>query len=528
MGVWLFSVIGLLLLSDSNAFLLSRDLPCKYLDSINITDGIRQHDDSILYNGITFPKDQYTKVNYKLEKGEERVFVEPYIRGCVCNKKPCIRLCCPIGMFFDATIIGSQKCQPHSAAKGFTADLIDEQNKTEKITLDDHFAFVNDRPCNRVYLASNYNVTITQRGFIFFENNTIPHQKYCLKASLNKETNISTLDLAMCFTNQDKLETRYTILPYGMLLSVPFILATILVYICLPELRNLHGKCLLCYLIGLIIGYTAMALVQLNGMNYVEPLICKSVGYLIYFSFLSAFLWLSVISFDLWWNFRTTSGFLVFSEKMRFTLYMIYAWGLSSLLTFTVFILDSMPSISESIRPGIGVGTCFLKKTVASQFVFFYMPLCIICTINIIFFLLTALKIRKVQQDLKKITSHEESSRHQSKFNHDKDNFTLYLRLFIVMGVTWSMEGISFLISENSDFFLLTDICNTIQGVLIFVLFVLKRRVVRLIKKRWQGCFGKATTSGSVATNSTSATYAPSNIVLNQISCPNEKSKGTC
>lgn len=64
-------------------------------------------------------------------------------------------------------------------------------------------------------------------------------------------------------------------------------------------------------------------------------------------------------------------------------------------------------------------------------------------------------------------------------------SFTMYLRLFIVMGVTWSMEGISFLISPENDLFLLTDICNTSQGVLIFVLFVMKRRVLRLIKKRF-------------------------------------------
>lgn len=133
------------------------------------------------------------------------------------------------------------------------------------------------------------------------------------------------------------------------------------------------------------------------------------------------------------------------------------------------------------------------------------MPLCLICSMNIMFFVLTALKIRQVQQDLKKVTSREESSRHQNKFNKDKDkygrhfdrrflidiyflfgySFTLYLRLFIVMGVTWSMEGVSFLISPESNFFLLTDICNTIQGVLIFVLFVMKRRVLRLIKKRF-------------------------------------------
>lgn len=65
------------------------------------------------------------------------------------------------------------------------------------------------------------------------------------------------------------------------------------------------------------------------------------------------------------------------------------------------------------------------------------------------------------------------------------------------MGVTWSMEIISFLISPQSNFFLLTDICNTIQGVLIFVLFVMKRRVMRLIKKRfvYTSCYWCAITT---------------------------------
>lgn len=46
---------------------------------------------------------------------------------------------------------------------------------------------------------------------------------------------------------------------------------------------------------------------------------------------------------------------------------------------------------------------------------------------------------------------------------------------------------------------------------------------------RWHGYFGQApTTNGSVATmNSTTATYAPSNISLNQITTTNEKPKGT-
>lgn len=90
----------------------------------------------------------------------------------------------------------------------------------------------------------------------------------------------------------------------GMMLSVPFLIATFLVYALLPELRNIHGKCLLCYLFSLTIGYSSLALLQLNGSNYIDPVLCRSAGFTAYFSFVCAFLWLNVISFDLWWNFR--------------------------------------------------------------------------------------------------------------------------------------------------------------------------------------------------------------------------------
>lgn len=89
-----------------------------------------------------------------------------------------------------------------------------------------------------------------------------------------------------------------------MLFSVPFLVATFLVYAILPELRNVHGKSLMCYLFGLAVGYSVLSGIQLNGNEFVEPTLCRVLGYIIYMSFMSAFFWLSVISFDLWWNFR--------------------------------------------------------------------------------------------------------------------------------------------------------------------------------------------------------------------------------
>ena len=62
----------------------------------------------------------------------------------------------------------------------------------------------------------------------------------------------------------------------------------------------------------------------------------------------------------------------------------------------------------------------------------------------------------------------------------------LFLRLFLVMGVTWTAEIISYYLSESfQKFFYVTDFLNLIQGFLIFALFVLKAKVKKLIMKRY-------------------------------------------
>lgn len=60
----------------------------------------------------------------------------------------------------------------------------------------------------------------------------------------------------------------------------------------------------------------------------------------------------------------------------------------------------------------------------------------------------------------------------------------MYLRLVIMMGITWFFEAISF-VSKDSPILKIADFFNTLLGVVIFVLFVLNRRVLRLIKNRY-------------------------------------------
>lgn len=49
------------------------------------------------------------------------------------------------------------------------------------------------------------------------------------------------------------------------------------------------------------------------------------------------------------------------------------------------------------------------------------------------------------------------------------------------MGVSWSLEFISWLAGQKYEpLFYITDVCNAIQGLLIFMLFVMRKRVLKL------------------------------------------------
>lgn len=51
---------------------------------------------------------------------------------------------------------------------------------------------------------------------------------------------------------------------FSMILSLPFLFVTFLVYALIKALRNLHGKSLMCHVTSLFVAYSSLILVQLN------------------------------------------------------------------------------------------------------------------------------------------------------------------------------------------------------------------------------------------------------------------------
>lgn len=61
----------------------------------------------------------------------------------------------------------------------------------------------------------------------------------------------------------------------------------------------------------------------------------------------------------------------------------------------------------------------------------------------------------------------------------------MYTRLFVIAGITWILEVIGFLMDPGSLIFYVSDVWNCLQGVFIFILLIMRRRVLRLIKERY-------------------------------------------
>lgn len=210
-------------------------------------------------------------------------------------------------------------------------------------------------------------------------------------------------------------------------------------------------------------------------------------AFIIHFSFLASFFWLNVMCFDIWWTFggfRSLHGSVKQRERKKFLIYSIYAWGCAAILTGICAIMDFLPKIPNYlIKPDFGKMNCWFTRDEAKA-IYFYGPMGITVLCNICLFISTALKIRQHGKDTAQHLRGIDSRRHDD----NKQWFNLYLKLFIVMGINWSMEIISWLCNNTPTYlWYLTDFTNTLQGVIIFIIFVWKDKVKRLLLRRF-GC----------------------------------------
>jgi len=207
-------------------------------------------------------------------------------------------------------------------------------------------------------------------------------------------------------------------------------------------------------------------------------------GVVAHFSWLSSFTWLNVISFDIWWTFREfkprSSSHRPGRHHLgfRFFVYSLYAWGVPIIIVLIGQILDHTSNLPESIiKPNFGNPRCWFEDKARSLMAYVYGPVAVIIVSNIVFFVLTAVQLYRASVDVAFATNN----------NNAKQKFRVMFSIFILMGVSWMMEIVSFGGGGvTKDYIWIpTDVINILTGIFIFVIFVCKKNVWKLLRQKW-------------------------------------------
>ncbi|KMY94538.1 uncharacterized protein Dsimw501_GD26888 [Drosophila simulans] len=163
----------------------------------------------------------------------------------------------------------------------------------------------------------------------------------------------------------------------------------------------------------------------------------------------------------------------------EFTLFEI-AWGIPLLMTAITYIADQVVD-DKNLRPRVGVGkNCWIYTGDMTVMIYFYGPMLLLIAFNITMFVLSALDIYNVKHSVNGFAKKQETNQQLN----DQQLFTIFLRLFIIMGLSWSFEILSFLMSKQqawAEALKVADYFNWSQGTIIFALFILKPSVLKLL-----------------------------------------------
>ncbi|XP_022834100.1 probable G-protein coupled receptor Mth-like 3 isoform X9 [Spodoptera litura] len=409
----------------------------------------------------------------------------------------CVSKCCPRGMVFakvnDEKGVSKSLCVTYEDGIFERKQLVHDRTALKDfVYLPDKFDILFGKPCTKMYKA-NHPFYLQEDGKLYVKIDTsvkvliYDASKYCIDTFVS-DTEEPHLNALICFVPKPE-HNNYTMSSSCMLISCFFILLTVAVYAWLPELRNLHGMVLMAYLLSFFVGFLFLATMQiLILLKEISEDICIVLTFIIYFSLLAAFFWLNVMCYDIWWTFsgkraHGRSG----SQNKRFLCYAIYAFGVPTILTIVMAALEFSNIPLHPLLPKLRLQGCFLYGN--SKLLYLYGPIVILCVANLIFFALTAFKIAKIKKETKMLRDKESSTHDQDRKDTQSlklkcSRFTLYVKLFTVMGINWILEVVSSFYPEADVFWQFSDAYNVLVGLIIFIIFVCKKKTWRMIKKR--------------------------------------------
>ena len=207
---------------------------------------------------------------------------------CPCLTRACLPLCCPFG-----NRVGRNECIPLDNKSDIKFPALHDPETREphpgKLRIENYHVFTWD-PCrggDRYRLqpeeTAEDEFKFLANGSIYrtYQDDVIDFTNYCLGV-----VDEDSYSVVLCFDDMESdgsdteaANSRIAVaFPVGMILSVPFLLITFLVYSVIPELKNMHGATLRGYVGPLIVAYTLLAVVQIAPQEKIPDTLCILMG----------------------------------------------------------------------------------------------------------------------------------------------------------------------------------------------------------------------------------------------------------
>ena len=227
---------------------------------------------------------------------------------------------------------------------------------------------------------------------------------------------------------------------------------------------------------------------------------------------LSTYSWMTIISYDICRTFMANSYRLTVKDstarRRLFIRHLIVGFGVIPLIPVVVaLVLDNFKKDSVISPHYGGIGKNFRIAWFSNRLgllVFYIIPVAVMLTLNIIFFLVTVCAIWRTdasidEVNLKKDNEYEKKTtrslidmkRNKTKKSNEalikkslktKSKLLLFTKLLFIMGISWVFSFMASFV-EQKWIYLLDTIVNAFQGLFISLIFIFNKKVLQLSKR---------------------------------------------
>jgi len=202
-----------------------------------------------------------------------------------CVNSNCIQLCCPLGEHLI-----EEKCITEESNYSFAINRYHEYNGTnnslqiQKVinkNPDQVFQLIIHDPCQESDHLLLNEIDDLNNEYVLFANGSL------YQSQGNQNEFMQSANYCLTIVHQNKYDVIICkkknsafpiILTIGVIASLPFLLATFVIYSILPELQNMHGYTLRAHVSSLFVTYMILAVYQQTTLSQLGYTICLILG----------------------------------------------------------------------------------------------------------------------------------------------------------------------------------------------------------------------------------------------------------